>query len=193
MVSDENEILGEPCCSLKGALALGFAPCFGTALWNGVYFSAKLKLAPQTGRKALLLLTDGWDTGSDYRLQEATKACQGADTVVFSIRHVDPTELLPDPGHPVDPSIARGIRKNMEGIFARARRDLQRISRETGGEVFEGNPANLAATLKKVDTALRTQYVLGYEQPAVEPGYHKIEVKVRHRGMKVRARTGYYA
>lgn len=196
LASEDNDILGDPCCKLKGRYPLfgrGYFPFMGTALWNGVYFSATLKLAQQTGRKALLLLTDGWDTGSDYRVREATEACQSADTVVYSIRHIDPKWLLPDTTQPLTPRMARGLRRYREGFFARMLRDLKRISRETGGEVYEGESANLPAMLQRIETALRTQYVLGYEQSTTEPGYHRLEVKVRRSGVKVRARTGYYA
>ena len=45
--------------------------CGESPLWNAVYAPAKLRLRPVTGRKALLMLTDGFDTGSTRTLNDA--------------------------------------------------------------------------------------------------------------------------
>lgn len=61
----QAEVLGEPCSGKHPTEMTAIdPPCGETALWNGVFFSARLKLRPQPGRKAMLLLTDGWDTAA---------------------------------------------------------------------------------------------------------------------------------
>jgi VWFA-related protein len=162
-------------------------------LWNGVFFAARLKLQAQSGRKAMLLLTDGWDTGSDHRLTEAIQACQAADATIYSIRYVDPALLLPNTIQKLKPSTERGIKRRMERIFAVAKRDLQRISHETGGKTFEGESANLPAVFNEIETAIRSEYVLGFIDPAAgqRNSYHKIKVRVKRPGLVVRARDGY--
>ena len=39
----------------------------------------------------------------------------------------------------------------------------------------------------------RKRYVLGYEPTSTVPGWHRLEVKVRRRGVDIRARPGYIA
>ena len=172
----EAEVLGDPCLGWRHRFLYSpiFLPC-GTALWNGVFFSARLKLRPATGRKALVLLTDGWDTGSNHGLVDAIEACQGADAMVYSIRFADPAWSA--------------------GTLARAKRDLERIVRETGGLAFEGEPEKVPGIFTSIETALRSEYVLGYTLSTARrgQGYHEITVKVKRRGLTVRARKGHYA
>jgi VWFA-related protein len=61
--------LGEPCTHhLVFRLGMPGPGCGGTILWDGVYAAALLKMKPLTGRKALIVLTDGLDTGSMHNL-----------------------------------------------------------------------------------------------------------------------------
>src|SRR4051812_17947374 len=85
-------ILGEPCLGKSGeadesqhpeprsrhhsrnsrmAARRRYAPCGGTALWNGIYWAARLKMRPAAGRNAIIVLSDGMDTGSDHNLEDA--------------------------------------------------------------------------------------------------------------------------
>lgn len=172
-------ILGDPCAgrSRRVLFTTIMLPCGGTALWNGVYFAARLKLRPQAGRKALLLLTDGWDTGSEHGLTDAIEAAQGADAMVYSIRYAD--AVL---NHAAGRQLAKG------------KRDLQRITRETGGQAFESESESTPAIFNRIEIALRSEYVVGYELPQgkQKPGYHKIKVKLSRPGLTVRAREGYW-
>ena len=42
--------------------------CGSSPLWNTIYDAARLKMHPLTGNKALLILTDGFDSGSTHYL-----------------------------------------------------------------------------------------------------------------------------
>src|SRR4051812_6237953 len=48
--------------------------CGGSAIWNGVYYAARLKMKGIEGREAMILLTDGLDTGSSHKLVDAIEA-----------------------------------------------------------------------------------------------------------------------
>ncbi len=74
--------LGEPCAQLRGR-----SLCGGTALWNAVYYAARLKLAKPDGAKALVILSDGADTGSAHSLDEATHECLRDGVIVYAIRN----------------------------------------------------------------------------------------------------------
>ncbi len=166
-----GEILGAPCAGIR----YKWRSCLGTVLWNGVYYSATLKMGPTPGRKALLLLTDGIDTGSDHSLAEAIEASQRADVTVYSVRYFDRFVAHWTQSRP-------------------ARRKLERLSSMTGGVAFNGHLDSLSTIFEHIETDLRTQYVLGYRSaPASRvPRYRRIQVKVRRPGLTVRARKGYF-
>jgi VWFA-related protein len=174
--------LGEPCRGPNApkprrhaSRALG---CGGTALWNGVYAAARLKMKGVAGRKALIVLSDGLDTGSFHSLTDAIEAAQGADTLVYTIRDV---------------SLAMSILFPPMGIAASVSHSLQRLSTETGGHAFpapKGSPATLFA---QIEDELRSLYVLGFTPPESASGgvARKLQVKMAQPGFTVRARTVY--
>ena len=57
----------------------------GTSLYDSIYLAANEIEAKQTGRKALVVLTDGVDVGSKETLNDAIEAAQKADTVVYAV------------------------------------------------------------------------------------------------------------
>lgn len=179
-------ILGEPC---SGTHPTSWSnqppPCGDTVLWDSVFFAARLRLRVQDARKAILILADGWDTGSDRGVTDAIEACQGADAVVYSIRVPsmwDSTPLLLPTTGPY-----RAAKK--------AKSELQLISRETGGLALAGKEDQMPALFRRIEADLRSQYVLGYTASTIHiPGsHHTIKVKIKRPALTVRARTGYYA
>jgi len=57
----------------------------GTLLYDAVYLASNELMMKQTGRKALIVLSDGVDHGSKETLASAIEAAQRADTLVYSI------------------------------------------------------------------------------------------------------------
>ncbi len=115
----------------------------------------------QSGRKALILLTDGVDNGSKIDLWRAIESAQRADTLVYSILFSD--------------------RDAYEGIYASAngKKALQRISRETGAAFFEVLRTNPIATIYgQLEEELRNQYSIGYtsDEVAAGAGYRKVHL-----------------
>ena len=157
--------------------------CGGTALWNGVYFAARLKMNGMNGRKALIVLTDGDDTGSPHNLTEAIKAAQAADTLVYTVRYS---------GRP--PATVRVPRPDSVSS-AKARRNLNRLALETGGRPFEASNEQAAAIFAQIEEQLRNLYVLGFTLSSSEQDgeFHSLEVKSRRGGVTLRARKGYTA
>ena len=162
-------------------------PCGSTVLWDGVMSAARLKLHSETDRerKALLIMADGWDTGSDHTVQEAIKAAQQADAVVFSS---SPLQHL-----------RKSFTHNLffhhsTALFVRARGELAQIARETGGLALEGERSEVPSMFSRVESALRSQYVLAYTPRAIHSAgsYHKLEVRLKRPALKIRSRSGYY-
>jgi VWFA-related protein len=154
--------------------------CGGTALWNGVYAAAGQKMRWVHGRKALIVLSDGLDTGSPHSLSDVVESVQESETVVYAIKYVD---------HDLTPGQAgvSGRRANNRG--------LERLTDETGGYTFPDPEEKLSEIFSKIEQDLRNQYVLGFTPPpeARDGRYHKLEVKMTRKDLTVRARVGYYA
>jgi Ca-activated chloride channel family protein len=152
--------------------------CGGTALWHSLYYTAK-ELKPVEGRKAIVVLSDGVDTGSDIRLSDVIQTAQSAGTVVYSIKYSSPMHYL---------SIAGAIAQALS-------HGLERLSRETGGLVFANPGHKTSEVFTKIEADLRNLYVLGFTPPAdVRDGkFHKLEVTTTRSDLHVRARAGYWA
>ena len=149
----------------------------GTLLYDAVAKASNELMKQRTGRKALIVLSDGVDFGSYGSLDDSIEAAQRADTLIYSI-------LYSDPGF-------YGILGGRDG-----KRVLQRMSEETGGSFFEvGKKQSVDQVFAILEQELRTQYSLGYvsDQPVTVAGFRKIEVAVDRKGLTVQARRRYWA
>src|SRR3954464_13897487 len=61
----------------------------GTLLFDAVYLASREVLSHEVGRKAMIILTDGQDQGSNTRLTEAIEIAQKADAIVYVILCAD--------------------------------------------------------------------------------------------------------
>lgn len=154
--------LGDPCV-LFGGRSL----CGETALWNAVYAAAQLKFTKAEGSKALVVLSDGVDTGSTHSLDDTIEQCNRQGVAVYAVHY------------PMDDGVPSGAR-------------LQELARKTGGANFEPPNGNFAPIFARIEADLRSQYILGFEAadgPAGE--VHKIDVQVRRPSVVIRARSQY--
>jgi VWFA-related protein len=181
----------------------------GTTLYDAVYLASDELMQKQQGRKALVVLSDGVDTGSKENLEEAIESAQRANTVVYSILFKDEEAYgngggfgrtgisIPGMGGPGmgGPGRGRGGRRLPEQ-HADGKKILERISKETGGRLFEvSKKESVDQIYSQIQQELRNQYSLGYTPDrggATESGYHKIQVVVKQRDIQVQARAGYY-
>ena len=150
----------------------------GTLLWDAFVTASKDIMRNERGRKALIVLTDGVDTGSDATLAEAIDAAQSADTLVYSI-------LFSDPGAY---GFVLGSPDGKGGLI--------RISKETGGGFFEvSKKQNIDQIFGQIQQELRSQYNLGYvsDQPVTISEFRKIQLTARQKGLVVQARDRYWA
>ena len=124
----------------------------GTLLYDAVFLASDELMKKQQGRKALIILSDGVDRGSKESLEGAMEAAQRADTVVYSILFKD-TQLerggyeqrrrsgggWPGGGGGYPGGGGRGSRGPRPSQEPRpdGKKILERISKETGGRLFE--------------------------------------------------------
>jgi Ca-activated chloride channel homolog len=156
-----------------------------TPLWNSVDASIAT-LKSQEGRKVVLVFTDGADNPGNFKLNnlsfmDIARRAQVADVMVYSIG--------------LSSTAAPRLGGGMSG-FGSSGPDpgLPAISGETGGGYFELSRAeDLASTFARVAEELHRQYLIGFEPAKLDDKMHKIEVRVKKPGMKVRTRKEYYA
>jgi VWFA-related protein len=152
--------------------------CGGTALWHGLFYTAKeLKSVP--GRKAIIVLSDGMDTGSDVRLNDVIEMAQSGGTVIYAMKYASPMRFL---------SISAAIAQAVS-------RGLERASRETGGLTFPNPGHKTSEVFAKIESDLRNLYVLGFTPPADarDGKFHRLDVTTTHPDLVVRTRAGYWS
>ena len=148
----------------------------GTVLYDAVYLAANEKLKSETGRKAIVVITDGVDQGSKIKLEEAMEAAQKADVVIYSIEYED-----------------RGFYGFGGGGGGSV---LEKMSNETGGRVYRVDRSHpLQAVFKELQEEMRSQYAIGYvsTHDARDGSYRKLDIRTKDKTLKVQARKGYYA
>jgi VWFA-related protein len=170
----------------------------GTHLYDAILLAADELMAKQTGRKAIVILTDGRDRGSKTSQGQAVEAAQRADTMIYSIYFADSESAFGNGG---------GFGGGLGGYGRRryptdypesgpdGKKVLQQISAQTGGGFFEvSKKQTIGSIYGRIQEELRHQYNLGYTSDQGDSAsYRKITVSVRPKGLTVQARDGYYA
>src|SRR5664279_3263925 len=117
-------------------------PGAATALYDTLYLGSEA-LLQRRGRKVMVVITDGGDTVSQISYQQAVRAAQEAEVILYSIIIV-----------PIDSSAGRDI----GGEHA-----LIQLSRDTGGRYFYASGLEqLDAAFRQIGDELRTQYLIAY-------------------------------
>jgi len=149
----------------------------GTLLYDAIYLAANEKLTQETGRKALIILTDGEDQGSKTKIGEAIAAAQKSNIIVYVI-------LIADRG------FYGSFNMGYSGYSA-----ARRISDETGGRLIDvgNNGEKLRAAFDQIQDELRTQYIASYtsSNTKLDGSFRRIAVNCGEG--KVQVRKGYYA
>jgi VWFA-related protein len=170
----------------------------GTDLYDAILLASNELMKKQTGRKAVILLTDGVDTGSKSTMTEAISAAQKADTLCYAIRFADHPPIQ----NPFTGLGGRGMGRSGGGpppmkppTLADGKKAMERIVKETGGGYFESSKKeSLDDIYREIQDELRNQYSLGYTPDKSEgPGYRVVRVLTKNKNLIVQAREGYYA
>ncbi len=141
----------------------------GTLLYDAIVTASQDIMAKRTGRKALILLTDGEDYGSEATVAEAIDSAQRSDTLIYSI-------LFADQGNGSGP--------------------LQRMARETGGGFFAvSKKTNIDQIYAAIQEELRSQYSLAYvsDKPVGASEFRHIQLTTHQKGLIVQSRDRYFA
>jgi VWFA-related protein len=172
----------------------------GTMLYDAVLLASDELMKKQHGRKALIVLSDGVDTGSKVSLARAVESAQRADTLVYAILFAD-EQAYGRGGMGGGPRMGRrgpygGGGRRPPQSRPDGKKILEQMAKETGGAFFEVSKKQpIEHIYERIQEELRNQYSLGYtpERPDAGPGFRKIRVTAKPKGLVVQAREGYYA
>lgn len=179
----------------------------GTSFYTALDTVLTEKFASITGRKAIVLLSDGVDTRSPDRVPASIiDNLQANNVLIYPIRYdtfddvqksrrKDAQILYDDNDRPyiVERPREKGER---EADYREARDLLQAMAERTGGRVYPvSSTTNLNAAFARIANELRKTYSIGYypEAPPRPGERYAIKVRVYRPGLTVRARANYFA
>jgi Ca-activated chloride channel family protein len=171
---------GKPLSGIPTGPGLRATPDEGsTAIWDSIVLTSEdvLTKAPGLRRRAIILLTDGFDTSSRVFSKEAVNAALAAETVIYVIGIGDSKRQGVDHG------------------------PLREIAERTGGRAFfPDKKFDLNAAFAEIERELRTQYLLAYSSTNKKRDgtYRKITIEItnpelRDQKLELRHRPGYFA
>ncbi len=156
-----------------------------TALYDAIWQFCDEKLRSVSGRRVLVVITDGDDTYSRSDLRDAIDIAQRTETTIFAI------------------STKAGLAGTVPGVQMgqvrdRADSNLVKLAEETGGMAFfTGDMLALEKSFNRINKELRAQYLVTYKpsNDRYDGSFRRIEVKLANRqdGLKVRTKHGYKA
>jgi Ca-activated chloride channel family protein len=166
--TDDPQILGEAIRQIR--------PGGGTKMLDAICLACEEKLKTETGRKVLIVISDGEDNLSIHTLSATMELAQKADVTIFAIS------------------------TNSTGFFGikapKADKTLKRLAEETGGRAFFPFKAeDLSQSFQDIGTELRSQYSLGYRSsnPGRDGSFRTIRLDASRKSLKIKSRRGYYA
>ena len=162
----------------------------GTALYDAIYLAVEHAAAGSEPKKVVIAFTDGEDKDSYYELEEVIEKVEESDVQVFLVAFLD--QDLPDNGG------FFGMFKSPRDKVAKA---MASIAEATGGKaLFPRKKGHIEESFRMIANELRNQYRLAYVSNTTreedDEGWRSVQVRLlnaRERGLRVRARKGYYA
>lgn len=139
-----------------------------TALFDSLIFGLHY-MSGLTGKRAIIVLTDGEDSKSRY----------GFDDVETFARHADVSIYV--------------IALDLPSGADETRMQLRRLANESGGGFFTiGRVAQLESVYASIEDEVRSQYLLAYQSTSDHDGFRRVEVKVGRKGLKAKTAAGYF-
>jgi len=143
-----------------------------TKLYDAIWVSVNDLLRHEVGRRMLVILSDGADTQSLTRDNEALKIAQEHDVVIYGL----------------------GVRSaRFDSNFGK----LKNFAEGTGGLFLDSKVdlQKLREAFRRINRGIKNQYALGYvsTNPRRDGSFREIKVRMKRSGLNVTHRKGYYA
>ena len=152
-------------------------PIHGTAIFNAIFRTCAYDFKdadPAVTGNFILLISDGEDDAGKTSMEEALRACQGSNTVIYAFR-------IP----------------SKDAYNSSGPKTLADLATNTGGRVFPANgaPDQILDDLNTIESEMRNQYRLVYTPESLKHDgkFHSIELQMPDRVKQVEVRSGYFA
>jgi Ca-activated chloride channel homolog len=181
LLQDFTSDIDEVTDALDNTITLG-----GTALYDAIYLGVQKSHTGNRAKKAVVVITDGEDRDSYYKLDEVIKKVQELDVQVFSIGFLND---IPD----------KGLFNFSKSEPEKARDALTRVGEETGGKAyFPDKLTDIHTIVAEIAGELRHQYSIGYfsSNSAHDGTFRRVKIElsgVNAANPHVRFRRGYFA
>jgi VWFA-related protein len=141
-----------------------------TSLYDAVYLAAEEKLKGETGRKVIVVITDGDDISSKLKKEDAIEAAQKRDVVIYGI----------------------GVQSEITNFGV-----LKDFAKETGGAFFSARAklSDIQSAFQSIGREIQGQYSLGYVSTNKKKNgaFRAIDLRCKAKGVHLKVRKGYYA
>ncbi len=150
-----------------------------TSLYDAIAEAARPLTGRQRPRRAVLVVTDGIDNGSELTPPEVSRIASEIDVPVYVVAvrvGADRIGGVPDETTVIDDA---------------SQATLLDLAAWTGGDAFfAGSPSETSQVARRILAELRHQYLIGF-QASARTGWHPLSIGVRKKNLSVRARGGY--
>jgi len=159
----------------------------GTALYDAIHLAVAKAQKGIKPKKAIILISDGEDRDSYYKLEEMTNKVQESDVQVYSVGFLNP---IPEKGL---------FGRWSKSVPEKAHDALQLISEDTGAKAFfPQRVSEIDRIVSEVAYELRNQYSIGYisANTSRDGFYRRLKVEIdpaKAAGRLIRYRRGYTA
>jgi Ca-activated chloride channel homolog len=182
---------------LEKAIAAAETQGSGTKLRDAIV-QIQNRFRPFSGRKAIVLLTDGDDHGSVVKPPELRDEVLSSGSLIYSIFYsIDYRELMKELGAPSRmPSSSRKVQET-DAIWEEQEKKsalyLQELSELSAGRFYRSKVTELDPVFKQISDELRSQYLIGfYPDTSKRDGkLHTLSVQVNMQNVTVRSRPSY--
>ena len=182
-------------------------------IYRAVYLTARDLFAGRSGRKAILLLTDGQDSGLGLSWNPASTSPHAGETAgrltfedvvrELSADGIEVYAISTEP-HPRVMTLAWLVARREQTLIAEETRKagvpvytayVAELVRRVGGQIyFLREMGTLGGVYRRIAETLREQYVLGYYPLAglAKPGWRALRVELPGRNAALTYRVAYY-
>jgi Ca-activated chloride channel homolog len=171
----------------------------GTRLRDAVLEVTAKRFKTLAGRKAIVLLTDGQDYGSEVSRDDLLVSVATSGTLIYSIFYPVDLRALARKLFGVDLPRPRRMPSGGQsdapwlGRERDAERFLGQLSELSGGRLLPGRISDLDRSFTQIVDELRYQYFLAFypDRSRLDGNVHELTIKVARPGVSVRARHSY--
>jgi VWFA-related protein len=176
----------------RGGGTGGYGRHAGTLLYDAVLLASDEIMMKQKGRKALILMSDGDDSGSKTTMRSAISSAQRSDSLIYAVFFKGQAPNLGGGGF----GGRRGGGYPQQDERPDGKKVMQQIATETGGAMIAvTGKTHVDQAFTQIGEELRSQYSLGYtsDSKSTDSEFRKIVLVSKQPGLTVQTRDGYWS